>query len=235
MFELPPSLLLHQLITHSPTPHTDVVRSYPLMRVTNSSLPFPMNGFSSPPPGQSPFSAHGMPEPMLSTPQSSSVSIQHSHARHSSDWLQQYIEPDMAVSSEAVASSELEQEETLFPPGLASLSPPSTHNRPHSAPPLLPSSLVLPENITNGIATSPPPWSEVVRAMSSDILASVDNADDMKKTAIPHPAIGSISPPVAWVTDASPGFVPPLRPALGNILLSSCPGKKGDGVVLSAP
>jgi hypothetical protein len=69
--------------------------------------------------------------------------------------------------------------------------------------------------------------------MSSDILANVDDAGDMEKPMASHSVLNKASPPIGWAVDATP-LVPPLRPALGNMLLSSCPGKKGEaGAALS--
>ncbi|KAF8504125.1 hypothetical protein JB92DRAFT_2969022 [Gautieria morchelliformis] len=222
MFDLPPSLLLHHLIAHSSSSSTELVRSHPLMRVTNSSLPFPMNGVTPPAPNQFPLGAYGMHEPVFITT-GSSPAAQDGNVRHSSNWLQRYGEPDVTQPSESLAPGP-GQTSTLISPPISALSPPSLQDRCHSAPPsLLPSSLILPES-TSKVITSPPPLPEVVCAMSSDILAGIDNAKAIERAAVSHPVVRDISSP--WAMDAAPSFVPSLRPALGNMLLSSCPGKK---------
>lgn len=234
MFDLPPSLLLHHLITHSPTSPAEMVRSYPLMRVTNSSLPFPMNNLGPPTPNQAPLGAYGLPEPMLVTTESS-IPVQNGHVRHTSNWVQRYGEADIAVPPESLPQSKPERHGTSIPPSFSALSPPFIQDRRHSSPPsLLPTSTILPESIANEVAMSPPPLPEVVRAMSSDILANIDIAEDTEKSTVSHSVLGSISPPVAWTIGAAPGLVSSLRPALGNMLLSSCPGKKGQEALTSS-
>lgn len=227
MFDLPPSLLLHHLVAHSPTLPAEMVRSYPLMRVTNSSLPFPMNNVGPPAPNQFPLGAFGMPEPMLVTTESS-IPIQNGRVRHSSKWLQRYGEPDTTVPPEGLPQSKPDQHRTSILPSFSTFSPPSIEDHSSSLS-LLPTPMVLPDSVANGFPTSPPPLPEVVRAMSSDILAGVDSADDTEKSTVAHPVLNDISP-IAWTVGASPGFISPLRPALGNILLSSCPGKKGQSL-----
>lgn len=229
MFELPPSLYLQHLIVQTPKPPNDTIRSYPLMRVTNSSLPYPTNGVSPPPPDQYPHGTTGMPGPML-IPTENSIPIHPTHALHSSNCLQRCGEPENTVPSDNLPPLELNGECTPIPRPFSSLAPPSMHDRPHSAPPSMPtSSQFLLQGITNGVATSPPPLPEVVRAMSSDILSSVDNVGDMEKTVVSHVVLNEASPSVPWAIDAPPpSLVPPLRPSLGNMLLSSCPGKKGE-------
>ncbi|KAF8580005.1 hypothetical protein K439DRAFT_1654413 [Ramaria rubella] len=215
MFDLPPSLLLHHLVAHSPSTPSDMVRSYPLMRVPNGNLPFSVNGAGPPALNHLPLEPCGMPDPITEI-----IPMQNRHAQISSNCLHTYDASESAM--------ELPSWKPDLPrhPGALSytpLSPPSVQGRPHSAPPLLSPSLASQENQPNGIATSPPSLSEVVHAMSSDILANVDNAE---KALISHPAINDTSPTAPWALSAAPHLVPPLRPALGNILLSSCPGKK---------
>ncbi|GJJ06169.1 hypothetical protein Clacol_000358 [Clathrus columnatus] len=74
--------------------------------------------------------------------------------------------------------------------------------RPHSAPP----SLSQPKSILEGLTMSPPAITELISAMSSNIVNT--SGKEIGKGVQKH------------------DFSLPLLPALGNILLSSCPGKK---------
>ncbi|KIJ25488.1 hypothetical protein M422DRAFT_38650, partial [Sphaerobolus stellatus SS14] len=219
LFDVPPTLHLHHLVFQA-QPHPNTMRQYPFMRIPNGSMRHfyvPVNGAG--PPGEEAvgYRPQGTPEPNFGTFQNHGI-------------------VDDRDNSEENANDNVVQDGPLFtdPAG-----------RPASAPPSLDQARGLPapssffQNMDAGMGMSPPLLPELVHAMSTELFRKENEKGlglQMLDTGMNDVGgwgqdintlngVGSTVP-----EEVSPPS--PLFPVLGNILLSSCPGKK---VRLSGP